>query len=84
FMEINRAKSNGDKLKQAVKLLNPKLMIPDIPKNGEPRTGLSMGEHQAITAAEWGISREAQDELAWRLHKNLAKSYKEGWQGDLM
>ena len=84
FMEINRAKSNGDKLKQAVKLLNPKLMIPDIPKNGEPRTGLSMGEHQAITAAEWGISREAQDELAWRSHQNLAKSYEEGWQGDLM
>ncbi len=84
FMEINRAKSTGDKLKQAVKLINPKLMIPDIPKNGEPRTGLSMGEHQAITAAEWGITREAQDELAWRSHQNLAKSYEEGWQQDLM
>ena len=31
--------------------------------NGEPRTGLSMGDHMAITAKEWGITREAQDEL---------------------
>ena len=35
-----------------------------IPQNSEPRTGLSMGEHQAITTREWGITREAQDELA--------------------
>ena len=35
-----------------------------IPQNGEPRTGLSMGEHAALTALEWQITREAQDELA--------------------
>ncbi len=84
FMEINRAKTTTDKLKQAIKLINPRLMVPDIPKNGEPRTGLSMGEHQAITAAEWGISRQAQDELALRSHQNLARSYEEGWQQDLV
>lgn len=84
FMEINRAKTTGDKLKQAIRLINPKLMVPDIPKNGEPRTGLSMGEHQALTAAEWGISREAQDELTLRSHHNLARAYEEGWQDDLI
>ena len=30
-----------------------------------------MGEHQAITALEWGITREAQDELAASAIKNL-------------
>lgn len=84
FMEINRAKTTTDKLKQAIKLINPRLIVPDVPKNGEPRTGLSMGEHQAITAAEWGISRQAQDELALRSHQNLARSYEEGWQQDLV
>lgn len=84
FMAINKAKTTGEKAKLAVKLLNPKWFLPDIPKNGEPRTGLSMGEHQAITAAEWGIKREDQDELAWKSHQNLAKSYADGWQDDLI
>lgn len=84
FMAINKAKTTGEKAKLAVKLLNPKWLLPDIPKNGEPRTGLSMGDHQAITAAESGISREEQDKLAWQSHQNLAKSYKEGWQQDLI
>jgi acetyl-CoA C-acetyltransferase len=84
FMAINKAKTNGEKAKLALKLLNPKWFMPDVPKNGEPRTGLSMGEHQAITAAEWGIARDEQDKLAWQSHQNLAKSYADGWQKDLM
>ena len=56
----------------------------DAPSNGEPRTGLSMGEHQALTALEWQITREAQDELAATSHQNLARSYDEGWQDDLI
>lgn len=84
FMAINKAKTTGEKAKLAVKLLNPKWFMPDIPKNGEPRTGLAMGDHQAITAAEWGITREDQDKLAWQSHQNLAKAYDEGWQKDLI
>lgn len=84
FMAINKAKTNGEKAKLALKLLNPKWLMPDVPRNGEPRTGLSMGEHQAITAAEWGIPREEQDKLAWQSHQNLAKSYADGWQDDLI
>src|SRR5690606_9296083 len=83
FMAINKAKTTGEKAKLAVKLLNPKWFMPDIPKNGEPRTGLAMGDHQAITAAEWGIAREDQDKLAWQSHQNLARAYDEGWQKDL-
>lgn len=84
FMELNRARTTGDKAKLAVKLLNPKWMMPDIPKNAEPRTGMAMGDHAAVTAVEWGVSREEQDELAWRSHQNLAKAYEEGWQKDLI
>ena len=84
FMAINKAKTTGEKAKLAVKLLNPKWFMPDIPQNGEPRTGLSMGGHQAITTKEWGITREDQDKLAWQSHQNLAKSYADGWQEDLI
>jgi acetyl-CoA C-acetyltransferase len=55
-----------------------------IPSNGEPRTKLSMGDHQALTALEWQITREAQDELAVTSHHNLARSYDDGWQDDLI
>ena len=52
--------------------------------NSEPRTGMSMGEHQAITTLEWGITREAQDELAAASHHNLAAAYDRGFLDDLI
>src|SRR5699024_8852953 len=82
FMELNRARTNSDKAKLAVKVLHPKCMMPDIHKNAEPRTGMAMGDHAAVTVVEWGVGREEQDELAWRAHQNLAKAYEEGWQKD--
>ncbi len=54
------------------------------PSNAEPRTGLSMGEHMAQTAAQWGITREAQDDLALRSHRRLAAAYEAGFFDDLM
>src|SRR5215210_6857078 len=59
-------------------------IVPDIPRNAEPRTGLSMGEHAAITAKEWKVSREAQDELAAASHRNLAAAYDRGFFDDLV
>ena len=41
--------------------------------NREPGTGMSMGEHAALTAAHWGIERTAQDELTALSHQNLAE-----------
>ena len=43
-----------------------------------------MGEHAALTALEWQITREAQDELAVASHHNLAASYDRGFQDDLI
>ena len=59
-------------------------LVPEIPRNSEPRTGLSMGEHTAIMAAEWGIGREEQDELAATSHRHLAAAYDSGWMDDLV
>ncbi|TIC86589.1 acetyl-CoA C-acetyltransferase [Nocardioides sp. GY 10127] len=53
-----------------------------IPRNSEPRTGLSMGEHAALTAVEWKVERSAQDELAAASHQNLAAAYESGWLDD--
>jgi len=83
FLELNRAKSLGARLRALTKI-RPTQIVPDIPRNAEPRTGLSMGEHAAITAREWGISREAQDELAAASHQKLAAAYERGFFGDLL
>jgi len=83
LLEANRAKTLQGRLAALAKV-RPQHLVPAIPQNGEPRTGLSMGEHQALTALEWQITREAQDELAATSHQNLAASYDEGWQDDLV
>src|SRR5215217_2197530 len=83
LMEARRARSAGQRAKLIGKL-RPGQIVPDIPRNAEPRTGLSMGEHAAITAKEWGIAREAQDELAAASHQNLAAAYDRGFFDDLL
>jgi acetyl-CoA C-acetyltransferase len=45
---------------------------------------MSMGEHAAITAKEWGIGRAEQDELAVASHRNLAAAYDTGFLDDLV
>src|SRR5579884_3658843 len=83
LLEANRAKSNAQRLKALAKI-RPQHIVPQIPRNAEPHTGLSMGEHQAITTKEWGIGREEQDELAVASHRNLAAAYDTGFQDDLV
>jgi acetyl-CoA C-acetyltransferase len=80
---VNNAKSPADQLK-ALSKIRPGDISLDIPQNSEPRTGLSMGEHMAITAKQWGITREAQDELTVASHQNLAAAYDEGFLDDLL
>lgn len=83
FMELNRARSLGARLR-AVSRLRPTQLKPDIPRNSEPRTGLSMGDSAALTALEFGVTREAQDELALASHHNLAAAYERGFFDDLV
>lgn len=78
LLEINRAKTGKQRL-QALKAFRPKHLIPLTPANREPRTNMAMGDHCQVTAKEWGITREAQDELAFQSHQKLAAAYDEGF-----
>jgi acetyl-CoA C-acetyltransferase len=83
LLEANRQRSTLGKLR-TLTAVRPGHIVPHIPRNEEPRTGLSMGEHCAIMATEWGIGREEQDELAVSSHRNLAAAYDRGFFDDLM
>jgi acetyl-CoA C-acetyltransferase len=83
LIRLNSARTTKDRL-AILATIRPGDIGLAIPSNGEPRTRLSMGEHAALTALEWQITREAQDELAVTSHQNLARSYEEGWQDDLI
>ncbi|HZU39689.1 MAG TPA: acetyl-CoA C-acetyltransferase [Solirubrobacteraceae bacterium] len=83
LLEAKRAKSNAGRLKALAKI-RPQQIVPEIPRNAEPRTGLSMGEHTARMAKEWGIGRREQDELAAASHRKLAAAYDEGFLDDLV
>ncbi len=82
LLGLRRAKSNVDRLKLVGKL--PASLGVEIPVNSEPRTGLSMGEHQAITAKQMGIKRVDQDELSAASHHNMAAAYDRGFFDDLV
>ncbi|MGK4596515.1 acetyl-CoA C-acetyltransferase [Amycolatopsis sp. w19] len=83
LVRLNAAKTLPDRLKLAAKL-RPGHIVPEIPRNSEPRTGLSMGEHAALTAKVWEITREAQDELAATSHQRLGAAYDKGFFDDLV
>jgi len=83
LLDANREKSSLGRVKQLARV-RPGQLVPSIPRNEEPRTGLSMGEHCAIMAAEWEVGREPQDELAVRSHHNLAAAYERGFNEDLV
>jgi acetyl-CoA C-acetyltransferase len=83
LIKLQNAKSIPDKIKQLAKF-NPSLLKPQIPAVKEPRTGLSMGDHCELMVKEWKITREEQDELAFRSHHNAAKAYAEGFHDDLL
>jgi len=83
LLRLNRATTAGQRVR-ALSGLRPGHVVPEVPRNVEPRTGLSMGEHMAQTAKRWGITREAQDDLAAASHRNLAAAYERGFFDDLM
>ena len=62
----------------------PGFLKPEFPGVNEPRTGLSMGESTEITAKEWDVQREHQDQLALASHMKAAAAYDEGFYEDLV
>jgi acetyl-CoA C-acetyltransferase len=82
-LESARGRGAGERLKPWLRL-RPRDLKPSVPAITEPSTGLSMGEHCELMAKEWGIGREAQDELANASHQKAAAAYKEGFFDDLV
>jgi acetyl-CoA C-acetyltransferase len=78
-----RGRSMGDRVKPWLGL-RPRHFKPSLPGVLEPRTGLSMGESTELTAKEWGITREDQDQLAFESHHKAAAAYDEGFYADLV
>ncbi len=84
LLDLARARSMGQRLRTALRIRPGQFLRPALPRNSEPRTGLSMGEHAELMARQWGIAREEQDALALQSHLNLAKAYDSGFFVDLM
>src|SRR5947207_11664272 len=84
LLALSRARTFRDRLRAAGGLRPSQPFRPEIPRNAEPRTGLSMGEHAAITAREWEIGRAEQDALALASHQRLDAAYRRGFFEDLL
>ncbi|HWI36330.1 MAG TPA: beta-ketoacyl synthase N-terminal-like domain-containing protein, partial [Burkholderiales bacterium] len=82
-LSLSRGKTWGDKL-GTIGDLRPWDLAPKHPGVGEPRTGLSMGQHCEEMAKEWQIGRKEQDELALASHKNAAAAWLSGFFNDLV
>jgi acetyl-CoA C-acetyltransferase len=83
ILSLNRAKTLGQRLK-ALASIRPSFMVPNLPANAEPRTGLSMGQHCELMVKQWAISREDQDQLTYNSHQNLIAAYDRGFFDDLI
>ncbi len=83
LVKAGTARSAKQRLK-AFKGFSPSELKPVLPANGEPRTGMSMGEHCERMAREWNISRQEQDKLALESHHKAARAYDDGFFDELV
>mgnify|MGYP003624193943 CR=1 FL=1 len=83
LIKLSKAKSLRQKL-SIFKGFSPSELAPVVPAISEPRTGLSMGEHCELMAKQWGITREAQDELAQASHNRAEAAYNACFYDDLL
>ena len=83
MLRLNRAKTMGQRLTELASF-RPSFIVPAIPANAEPRTGLSMGQHCELMVKQWNISREEQDTLTFNSHQNLIAAYENGFFDDLI
>jgi len=81
--KFQSARSLGQRIDQVthVQLRDIRLFIPAIANR---TTGLSMGEHTEITAKEWQIGRQEQDEIALQSHRNAVAGWEKGFFDDLV
>ena len=83
LLESARGRSFMQRIKPWLRL-RPRHFKPSLPAVVEPRTGLSMGQSMEVTAKQWGITRQAQDELALASHRNAERAWVAGFYDDLV
>jgi acetyl-CoA C-acetyltransferase len=83
LLRAHRAKSLGARIAPFLGL-RPRHFKPHFPGVGEPRTGLSMGQHTEKMARTWEIPRADQDALALRSHELAHRAWSEGFYADLV
>jgi acetyl-CoA acyltransferase len=71
FTKMSRSKLLSEKF-SLIAGLSPKWFLPKPPALAEPFTGLTMGEHAEIMAIKNNISRERQDDFAYKSHAHAA------------
>lgn len=81
MMKAQSAKDPVAKLK-ALAALRPKDLVPNPPAIAERSTGETMGESAEKMARLNGISREAQDEFAFRSHRRAVEAWEKGIYAD--
>src|SRR6185369_4140717 len=81
--KFQQARSLGQKLDHVthVQLKDIRLWIPAVVNR---TSGLSMGEHTEITAKEWQIGRQEQDEIALQSHRNAVTGWDKGFFDDIV
>lgn len=83
LLTLSKAKSLGQRLATFLKV-RPKHFVPEAPAIAEFSTGLTMGQSCEKMAKENHISRQAQDELAYKSHMNAAKATDDGRMAEEM
>ncbi|NNC57057.1 MAG: acetyl-CoA C-acetyltransferase [Woeseiaceae bacterium] len=83
LLDIHRSRSMMGRIKPLFRF-RPRHFKPELPGVEEPRTKLSMGESTEITAKQWDVQRDHQDQLALSSHIKAAAAYDAGWYEDLV
>jgi acetyl-CoA C-acetyltransferase len=83
LLASHRGKSIPQKILPWLRL-RPNHFMPQFPGVTEPRTNLSMGQSMEITAKEFEVAREHQDQLALASHIKSAAAYDAGFYEDLV
>ena len=81
LVDLSRARKVSDKAK-IFSRLRPKDFAPVPPALKEPTTGLTMGESAELMAQKNAVSREAQDEFAYRSHRRASEAWEAGKLAD--
>ena len=77
LVDFSKARRVGERVK-ILSGLRPKDFTPNPPALKEPTTGLTMGESAERMAQVNGISREAQDRVAFESHRRAAAAWEAG------